>query len=81
MPGVAELTIKHRIEPMLVFALGTLMIGPCKSLGLYWMAAGICMAANGVSIEAAEREQVNDMTDAFLDQRRLAEKLRERMRD
>lgn len=81
LPCFGELTVKHRIEPVLTFLAGSVAARCNPPLAVYLMAAGLSLVVNGLLFEVGERVRLNDMTDAFLDQRRLAERFRERMRD
>lgn len=81
LPFLGEQTIKYTVEPLFTFLMGALALKTCKPLGLYLMVSGLALAATNVVNKARAREQLDDLTDSYLEQKDLAERFRERMRD
>lgn len=73
---LSERSAKATVEPLLVFAVGLLLMELSEPLGCY-----LLMAAGGLAISmrmaiAYERQLLLDARDAYLAQRRLAERVR-----
>jgi hypothetical protein len=73
----SEITIKRFIEPPLVFTAGVLLLPRSEPLGCYLMLAGFALFATVNQSIVQERVRALEMSDAFLDQRSLAERFRD----
>lgn len=77
---VSELTVKRGIEPFLVFFTGIFILPVNQPLGSYLMLAAFGLFTSVNMGLAFERTRAIEMHDAYLEQRSLAEQLRD-MRD
>ncbi|MCK6486426.1 MAG: hypothetical protein HUU22_11045 [Phycisphaerae bacterium] len=75
-PRVREVTVKSIIEPAVVFLVGVFMMPVSEPLGSYLMLAssGLLLSVN--LLVGYERMRAMDMQDAAIEQRDLAESLR-----
>lgn len=76
-PWCSEVPFKRYVEPVLVMAIGVLLIPVSEPCGLYLLIGGVCMGLATGACCARQEVQLLDLNDSILDQQALAERLRE----
>lgn len=72
-----EITVKRIVEPMFVFVVGVFMCDVSEPLGTYLMVAAVGLLVSVQSNFIFDQTQATDMNDAMVQQKQLAERLRE----
>ena len=76
VPFAGEAAIKKLVEPAAVFVAGCLTAAVSAPLGLYLIVAAFCLMAVACLRDGWQRRRADDMTDAMIAQRQLAERVR-----
>ena len=74
--GPRELAIKQFAEPMIVFAIGMLIYGANKPLGVWLIFAAACLFVSNSLNRLAQKHRVDDMRDAVFAQQQTAGEFR-----
>ncbi|QYO62488.1 hypothetical protein [Leptolyngbya sp. 7M] len=72
-----ESRIKAGLEPLLVFAVGVLMMPLSQPLGSYLMVAAFALGMTHAVIDSVERARALEMNDAMIEQQALADRFRQ----
>jgi hypothetical protein len=76
LPRLSEMAVK-RIEAVLVFGIGMLMLPMCQMLGAYLMLAAFAMFSCLGLGDAYDRNRALDIHDAVIDQKAVAERFQD----
>lgn len=77
LPWCSEVRIKSLVEPVLVMAVGLVVLAMNEPLGSFLIAAGIGLGSSAVLSEAVDRARIRDLNDARIEQEYLMARFRE----